>query len=73
MKLLADGAGGFGLGISPGGLLYVVSGNVRIFDRTTGALIRTVVTNGAPRRVGFDPVTGIAVVTNEAGWVDFIQ
>jgi DNA-binding beta-propeller fold protein YncE len=68
------GGNGFGLGLSPDGkFLYVVGGNVRIYDRASLALLRTVTTGGGPRRVAFDPVTGIAIVTNEGGWVDFIK
>jgi DNA-binding beta-propeller fold protein YncE len=67
-------SGGFGLAISPDGAnLYLAgSSEVRIVDRATGVLLRTVNVNGSARRIAFLS-NGVAVVTNESGWVDFIQ
>jgi YVTN family beta-propeller protein len=71
------GLGGFGLALSPdGAFIYTATaygGQVRIIDRASRALVRTVTTGGAPRRIAFDPASGTAVVTNEAGWVDFVK
>jgi DNA-binding beta-propeller fold protein YncE len=66
--------GGFGMALAPGGhFLYLTGGgHVHIVDRLSGALIRSVNVGGSPRRIAFSP-DGIAVVTNEAGWVDFIR
>ena len=36
-------------------------------------VLRTIASGGIPRRVAFDPTSGIAMVTNENGWVDFIK
>jgi hypothetical protein len=36
-------------------------------------VLRTIATGGTPRRVAFDPTSGIAMVTNENGWVDFVK
>ncbi len=75
LKETVTGGGGFGLGLSPdGAFLYVAGlGNVRIYDRGSRTLLRTVNTGGDPRRIGFDPVTGTAIVSNAGGWVDFIK
>jgi DNA-binding beta-propeller fold protein YncE len=75
LKQSVPGAGGFGLALSPDGKsLYVVSGGeVYIVDRVSRARLRTVNISGNGRRIAFDPATGIAAVTNEAGWVDFLQ
>jgi hypothetical protein len=77
LEQTVPGAGGFGLGLSPDGkFLYAATafgGQVRIIDRVSRALLRTVETGGVPRRIGFDPVTGTAVISNESGWVDFVK
>lgn len=67
-------AGGFGLAISPDGahLYLALSNEIRIVDRATGVLLRTVSVNGSPRRIAFLS-NGVAVVTNESGWVDFVH
>jgi DNA-binding beta-propeller fold protein YncE len=57
-----------------GRFLYLAGcGKVRIFDRASRALLVTVETGGDPRRIGFDPATGTAIVTNTGGWVNFIR
>jgi YVTN family beta-propeller protein len=68
-------AGGFGMALTPdGSQLYVTNlGQVHIVDRASGTLVRSVnVGAGVPRRIAFS-TGGIAVVTNESGWVDFIE
>jgi YVTN family beta-propeller protein len=77
LKQRVPGAGGFGLGLSPDGkFLYVASsfgGEIRVIDRVSRVVVRTIVVGGTPRRVGFDPASGIALVTNESGWVNFVK
>ena len=77
LKATVAGAGGFGLALSPGGtFIYVAApfgGGVKIIDRVTRTVLRTVATGGSPRRVAFNPATGVALVTNESGWVDFVN
>jgi large repetitive protein len=77
LKQRVPGAGGFGLGLSPDGkFLYVASsfaGEIRIIDRLSRVVLRTITVGGTPRRVAFDPASGIALVTNESGWVDFVK
>jgi DNA-binding beta-propeller fold protein YncE len=66
--------GGFGLAVSPdGSVLYVARGaDVLIVDRASLALLKTVAVGGFARRVAVRP-DGVAVVSNESGWVDFIK
>jgi YVTN family beta-propeller protein len=77
LKQTVAGAGGFGLGLSPDGkFLYVAdafTGNVKLIDRVSRIVLRTIATGGTPRRLAFDPATGTALVTNEGGWVDFVK
>ena len=77
LKQTVSGAGGFGIGLSPDGkFLYVTNafnGEIRVIDRVSRIVLRTINSGGIPRRVAFDPATGIAMVTNENGWVDFIK
>jgi YVTN family beta-propeller protein len=77
LKRTVTGGGGFGLGLTPDGrFLYVADtygSKVKIIDRVSGVILRSVNTGGTPRRVAFDPTTGTAMVTNEGGWVDFIK
>jgi len=49
------------------------SGQVQVFDRVTQALVTTIATGGAPRRIAFDRRGRTAVIANEAGWVDFVK
>jgi YVTN family beta-propeller protein len=77
LKQTVTGAGGFGLGLSPDGkFLYEATsygGEIRVIDRASRVVLRTIATGGTPRRVAFDPTSGIAMVTNENGWVDFVK
>jgi len=77
LKQSVAGAGGFGIGLSPDGrFLYVATsygGDIKVIDRASRVLLRTIATGGTPRRVAFDPASGIAMVTNENGWVDFVK
>ena len=67
----------FDVQLSPDGTKIWVgvrtAGQVQVFDRSTHALLRTVWTGGAPRRIAFIQAGTIAVIANEAGWVDFVK
>ncbi len=67
-------SGGFGLAISPDGefVYLTMFSELRIVDRETGTLVRTVTLGGWARRIAFSD-DGIAVVTNQDGWVDFVR
>jgi YVTN family beta-propeller protein len=62
---------------SPDGkILYVTNsfnGEIKVIDRVSRIVLHTVASGGIPRRVAFDPTSGVAMVTNENGWVDFIK
>jgi uncharacterized protein YjdB len=73
--------GGTDLVVSPDGrFLYVIFGSdqvpdgsrLYIVDRASGALLREVVLGGLARRIEMSG-DGTAVITNEAGWVDFVH
>jgi YVTN family beta-propeller protein len=68
--------GAFGLALAPDGTtLYATlihSGRVAVINRVTRAVLRILPVGGAPRRLGFDPASGHAVVANEAGFVDVV-
>lgn len=69
--------GGFGLGLSADGKnLWVTesgSGTVQVLDRSTRTVLRTIIVSGIPREVVFHAASGLAVVPNEAGWVDLLH
>jgi YVTN family beta-propeller protein len=69
--------GGFGLALSPDEAHLYVSlpnaGRVQIVNIPSRHVIKTLETGGTPRRIAFNYHGGIAVVPNEAGWVDFIK
>ena len=69
------GAQGFDLKLSPDGvkIWVTLAGFVKVFDRQTRALLRTITTGGSPRRLAFDPGGSTVIIANEAGWVDFIR
>lgn len=66
--------GAFGLALSPDGTtLYAgIPGAVAVINRAARTLGRVAPVGGIPRRIGFDPGTGRAVVANAAGWVDIL-
>ena len=51
----------------------VSSGQIAMVERDTLRVAGTVDTGGRPRRITFDPSGGIALVANEAGWVDLVR
>jgi YVTN family beta-propeller protein len=69
------GTAGYGVGLTPGGgRLYVTlpqAGEVRVLNRTTRRLVKTLFIGGTPRNVAF-ATDGTALVTNEQAVV-FIQ
>ncbi len=72
------GGGGFGLARRPSnGRLYVTSGwigsRVTIIDPSTRLVVDSIQTGGFPRRIAFTADGSVGIVTNEAGWVDFIR
>jgi len=67
----------FDVQLSPDGTMIWVgqytAGQVQVFDRSTRALRRTIRTGGTPRRIAFNHAGTLAVIANEAGWVDFVK
>jgi len=67
----------FDLRLTPDGAQIYVSlyttGQVLVFDRASRERVATIPTGGDPRRIAFDPTGSVAVVANQAGWVDFIR
>jgi YVTN family beta-propeller protein len=63
------GTAGYGLGITPDGtqiyLALPLTGEVRILDRVTRALVRTLAIGGTPRNIAFTRLGEVALVTNE--------
>jgi DNA-binding beta-propeller fold protein YncE len=74
---VSTGGGTFGVALTPDGTkLYVGTslGTIRLITRATRALIYRSVVGGTPRLIAVDPITGHAVVPNEAGgWVDVLR
>jgi YVTN family beta-propeller protein len=75
-RLSVGDAGIFGLALAPDGRsLYATqpsAGQVVVIDRTNGLISRTFSVGGTPRRIAFDRMSGRALVSNEAGWVDYL-
>jgi YVTN family beta-propeller protein len=71
------GTAAFGLGLSPDeAVLYVTlldAGKVAVIDRRTLRVDVILATGGRPRRVAFDVSGCVALVANEAGWVDLVR
>jgi YVTN family beta-propeller protein len=69
--------GGFGLARQPvTGRLYVGTlggGEVQVVDPATRTIVKAFPTGGVVRRIAFNAAGTLAVVANEAGWVDFIR
>jgi YVTN family beta-propeller protein len=76
-RITLDGMAPFGLAVTPDDAqLYVtspLSGQLAIIDRGTRALKQTIRVSGAPRRVAFNSTGSIAVIANEANWVDLVR
>lgn len=71
------GAAAFGLALSPDeAVLYVTlldAGKVAVIDRRTLRVHGVLATGGRPRRVAFDVSGSLALIANEAGWVDLVR
>lgn len=69
--------GGFGLVLSAdGGRLYVslpAAGQVQVINRTGRSILRTITVTGVPREIVVHAPSGLAVVPNEADWVDLLR
>jgi YVTN family beta-propeller protein len=67
----------YGLGMTPDGVhLYVtdpLSGNIRVVNRTTRALVTTLPVGGRPRNVAFNKNGGAGFVTNESDFVTVVR
>ena len=74
---LPGGVGSFGLAISPdGGRVYAsapAAGAVYVINPLTRSVVDTLDTGGIPRRIAFNASGAVAVIANEAGWVDFVK
>jgi YVTN family beta-propeller protein len=72
-----DGFDAFALALSPDNAqLYAAltgSGVVRVIDRASRTIVKSIQTGGSPRRIAFSAGGETAVIANEAGWVDFIR
>jgi len=75
-SLRLDG-GGYGVSLSPNAAwLYVTvpaAGKVCVVDRASLRVIHTIWTGGSPRHTIFARDGRVAVVVNEAGWVDVLS
>jgi hypothetical protein len=49
------------------------AGRVAMLDAHTLACVGTLETGGLPRHIAFDGVGSLAIVANEAGWVDLVR
>ena len=71
------GGGGFGMALRPSNnLLYITSpgsGAIDVVNPVTRTVVRTIFGAGGPRRVAFNTSGSIGIVTNQAGWVDFLK
>ena len=74
---VATGGGTFGIALTPDGTKLFVgttAGKIFLVNRTTRAIIHAINAGGTPRNIAVDPITGYAVVPNEAGgWVDIVK
>jgi YVTN family beta-propeller protein len=51
----------------------VADGNVFIVDQGSRTVIDTLRTGGMPRHIAFNALGDVAIIANEAGWVDFVM
>jgi len=74
---VATGGSTFGVALGPTGTtLYVgtTAGQIFVVNRVNHAILRIYSVGGTPRLIAVDPVTGYAVVPNEAGgWIDIVK
>lgn len=73
----STGGGTFGVALTPDGTKLFVgttAGVIFLINRVTRAVIHRLDVGGTPRNIAVDPVTGYAVVPNEAGgWIDIVK
>ena len=76
VRRLTFGSPAFGVGVSPDDAVVYLSllraGQVVILDRGTLDVLGILRPGGGPRRIAFDPEGRMALVANEAGWVDLV-
>lgn len=74
---VATGGNTFGVSLTPDGTKLFVgttAGAIFLINRVTRAIMHRVDVGGTPRNIAVDPVTGYAVVPNEAGgWIDIVK
>jgi DNA-binding beta-propeller fold protein YncE len=74
VKRLAFGSPAFGVAVSPDDAVLYLSllraGQLIVLDRVTLDVLGVLHPGGRPRRIAFDPEGRMALVANEAGWVD---
>jgi YVTN family beta-propeller protein len=70
-------AGAFGLKLTPDGTQLYASilfgGEVRVIDRASRTLVRTIPIGTDPRRIAFDRYGRTAVITEQNGEVYFVR
>jgi DNA-binding beta-propeller fold protein YncE len=76
LKRLPLGSPAFGVAVSPDDAVVYVSllraGRVLVLDRDTCAVRSTLTPGGRPRRIAFDASGRVALIANEAGWIDLV-
>lgn len=74
---VATGGSTFGVALSADGTKLFVgttAGSIFLVNRTSHAIIHRIAVEGTPRNIAVDPVTGYAIVPNEAGnWIDIVK
>ena len=74
---VATGGNTFGVALSSDGTKLFVgttAGSIFLVNRLTRAVMHRIRVGGTPRNIAVDPVTGYAIVPNEAGnWVDVVK
>lgn len=74
---VATGGSTFGVALSSDGTRLFVgttAGSIFLVNRLTRAIIHHISVGGTPRNIAVDPVTGYAIVPNEAGnWIDIVK
>jgi DNA-binding beta-propeller fold protein YncE len=74
---VSTGGGTFGVALTPDGTKLFVgttAGVIFKIDRASHGILSRLDVGGTPRNIAVDPVTGYAVVPNEAGgWIDIVK
>jgi len=73
-KIGYPGLGGDDVAATPDGSRLIVAAgpNVRIVNRISRTLVDSLIVGGSARRVALSHDGGVAVVSNEGGWLDLI-